>query len=117
MRDAILLFALFASAWLGFLLLALSQPHHWKLVLGQPGRRPPAQPFRIAASLLLAASLALALLRDGPAFGAILWVVMLTIAGTAAVATLTWQKPMLRTALRLAGALDVVSPAGRHNPH
>ncbi|WP_188946512.1 DUF3325 domain-containing protein, partial [Polymorphobacter multimanifer] len=69
-------------------------------------RQPPRRAFRIAGTALLVASLTLALLRDGPAFGSILWTVALTITGMAAVATLTWQKPLLRMILRSAVTRD-----------
>jgi len=80
-----LLAAVFVTSWLGFALLALSQDRHWRKVTGfstPPGRRRVII-FRIAASLLLAASLALALLRDGPGFGSLLWATAVSIAALA----------------------------------
>ena len=95
MRDTALFALLFALAYAGFLLLALSQRQHWKAVVGTIADRKPRR-LRWTGGILLGLSLVTALYRDGPAFGAILWVVVLIIAASAAVATLTWQTPLLR---------------------
>ena len=90
------LFALmFAFAYAGFLLLALSQRQHWKAVIGT-SRTVSRGGCAGRAASCSALSLVTALYRDGFAFGAILWVVVLMIAAGAAVATLTWQTPLLR---------------------
>lgn len=92
MRDTLLLIVLALAAYLGFALLALSQPRNWAIVL--PARTFPSlwvPRLRLAACLLLAISLGTALVRDGPAFGGILWVIMLAAAGAMVVATLTWR--------------------------
>lgn len=91
------LFALmFAFAYAGFLLLALSQRQHWKAVVGTIADRKPRR-LRWTGGILLGLSLLTALYRDGPAFGAILWVVVLIIAASAAVATLTWPTPLVHS--------------------
>lgn len=95
MRDAALLALSFALAYAGFLLLALSQHRHWKAIVGTAADRRPRL-LRWTGAILLGLSLATALYRDGPAFGAMLGVAMLVVAAGAVVATLTWQAPLLR---------------------
>ncbi|CAN7483066.1 DUF3325 domain-containing protein [Phenylobacterium sp. LjRoot225] len=113
MSEASLLAAMFLSAQAGFLLLALSQPRNWKLVMGEAapasrwGRR-----LRFGGYALLAASLGIALHRDGPSFGPILWTVSLTVAAASVVAWLTWHAPRLRPVLR---ALVGTLPGRRHS--
>ena len=98
MRDMALFALMFAFAYAGFLLLALSQQEHWKAIFGRIADRKPRW-LRWAGGIPLGLSLLVALYRDGPAFGAILWVVVLIIAASAAVATLTWHAPLLRRIL------------------
>lgn len=97
MIAAGLLAALLASAYAGFTLLALSQDRHWHH-LGGARHCPPraARLLRVAGYGLLLASLGLAILRDGPSFGALLWVAALTVAALAVVCTLTWRTRWLR---------------------
>lgn len=92
MRDLALLVALALLAYLGLAALALAQRRNWSLVMSARPFVPAAvAPLRIAGGALLAMSLAIALLRDGPAFGPILWVVTLIVAGLLVVVTLTWR--------------------------
>jgi len=93
-----MLAAVFLTAWLGFALLALSQSKHWCQVTGTetPPSRTRVIVHRSAASLLLTTSLALALLRDGPSFGSLLWATMISIAALAAAFTLAWRPAILR---------------------
>jgi hypothetical protein len=92
MREAALLFALLTSAYLGFALMALSQPRNWAIAMRpRPFRRSYTPVLRATGSLLFMLSLVIALWRDGPAFGAILWAVMLAKAGLMVIATLTWR--------------------------
>ena len=51
-----------------------------------------------AAIVFWAASLVLVLLRDGPAFGAVLWPPLLSVAGFLVVAAVTWRPAFLTTA-------------------
>lgn len=98
MLEALLFAGLFATAYLGFLLLALSQKQNWKRVLPDAAAtvQPPSRRLRIAGSVLLTLSLALALFRDGAAFGSILWMIFLSIAGIAVAATLAAWPSRLR---------------------
>jgi hypothetical protein len=102
MTDAALLVALLAASYGGFALLALSQDRHWHHLGG--ARRCPAPlaaVLRGAGAVLLAAALLLALLRDGPAFGALLWGTAISVCAFAVVCTLTWRPQWLRPLARL----------------
>jgi len=97
MRDALLPVLVAASAYLGFALLALSQRRHWqRLASGGP----PAAPLRVTGYGLLAASLGLAILGDGPGFGTLLWTMMLSLGAVGLVGTLTWRPDWLRPLAR-----------------
>ncbi|WP_220348330.1 DUF3325 family protein [Alkalilimnicola ehrlichii] len=102
MVDGMLLAVIVVCAYLGMAMLALSQPPHWRRVAGEPGAPPgcPRRPRRIAV-LLLAASLVVALLRDGPVFGSVLWVMVLSAAAAAVAVTLAWQPRTLAQLVRL----------------
>lgn len=52
--------------------------------------------LRALGGLMLAAALGFALLRDGPSFGALLWVTVLSAAAVAIAFTLTWRPIWLR---------------------
>jgi hypothetical protein len=94
---AILLAVVLAATYLGFALLALSQDRHWHHLGG--GRHCPPRLvwlLRTSGYGLLLASLVLALWRDGPSFGALVWVTALSICAFAVVATLTWRPRWLR---------------------
>ena len=96
-----LLLALALASYFGFALLALSQDRHWERSGG--GRHCPARlvlPMRILGYGFLAASLALALWRDGPGFGSLLWVSMLSVGAIAVTCTLTWRAHWLRPVVR-----------------
>ena len=97
-----LLIALALVSYLGFALLALSQDRHW---LRAGGKQPcPARlvmAMRAVGYGLLLAALGLALLRDGPSFGSLLWVAMLTAAALGVVATLAWRAAWLRPVVRV----------------
>lgn len=76
----ILLVASFAASLLGFLLLALSLPRHWRETMGE--RDSPSAlrtGLRIGGFSFLLASLVSAFFRDGPAFGVLLWTLLSTV--------------------------------------
>ncbi len=90
MADGLLLLAVFASACAGFACLALSQRRHWARVLTGAPRRPAVIMLRTLGSALLALSLAVALLGDGPSFGPLLWATAISLAALAVAFTLAW---------------------------
>jgi len=91
MADALLLLAVFLSAYTGFACFALSQLRHWRAVIGgPPPRRGVVLALRSLGSMLLGASLVLALLRDGPSFGSLLFATSLSLAAMAVAFTLAW---------------------------
>jgi hypothetical protein len=92
MREALLLILALAGSCLGFACFALSMQRHWENVtreLALPARR--VAVLRAVGCAALAASLVLALLRDGPTFGSVLWVLVLTVGAVAVAFTLTWR--------------------------
>jgi len=94
---------IFASAYLGFALLALSQSQHWQRVAGaSPPGRTRVILFRGGGAVLLAGSLALALLRDGPGFGSLLWATAISIAALGVALTLAWRPGVLRPLVAVA---------------
>jgi hypothetical protein len=95
--EATLIVAVLAISYLGFALLALSQDRHWLHLCGARHCPPGiARRLRVAGYTSLAAGLWLALLRDGPGFGSLVWVTTLTVASFAVVCTLTWRPHWLR---------------------
>jgi hypothetical protein len=93
MTAALFLAAAF-TAWLGCACLALSQERHWKAVTG--GAPPRTKSLRITGWLLVAASLALCIARDGGSFAALMWPLLLAGGALATAALLTWRPAWLR---------------------
>lgn len=87
MSEVLSLAVLVLLPFTGWLLLALSQTRHWR-ALGGAIPQPPAAVLlqRLLGGLLLTLSLPLALWRDGPEFGSLLWGTLLSLAAY----TLTW---------------------------
>lgn len=91
---AMLLLGMWASAYLGFASLALSQGRH---------RKRATESSRLAAldivrlrwlgAVLLIFSLVLAFSRDGASFGPILWILTLAFAGAAVIVRLALASP------------------------
>lgn len=99
--DPVLLVGLTLASYLGFVLLALSQDRHWERAGGE--RHCPSRlvlPLRALGYVLLLASLVLALLRDGPGFGSLVWATMLSVGAVAVTCTLTWRAHWLRPVVR-----------------
>jgi len=97
MPDSLLLLALLAAAYAGFALLALSQAQHWRTVTGAaalPRRR--MRGLRTIGAALIALSLLLSLLRDGPSFGSLLWATVISLAALGVAFTLAWRPGLLR---------------------
>jgi len=97
MPDSLLLFVLFAAAYAGFSLLALSQAQHWRAVVGAAALpRNRVLVLRTLGGALIALSLLLALMRHGPSFGSLLWATVISLAALAVAFTLAWRPRMLR---------------------
>lgn len=95
MADGVLLMAVFLSACAGFACLALSQRRHWVQVLSGEAPRPTVICLRTLGSALLGLSLVMALLRDGPSFGSLLWATAISLAALAVAFTLAWRPAVL----------------------
>jgi hypothetical protein len=95
MADGMLLMAVFLSACAGFACLALSQRRHWAQVLSGEPPRPTVFVLRTLGSALLLLSLIIALLRDGPSFGSLLWATAISVAALAVAFTLAWRPAVL----------------------
>ena len=97
MRETVLLVLAAASSYAGFACLALAQERHWTHVTARPGPTPRLrQRLRGMGVLGLGVSLLLALWRDGPGLGSLLWSVLLTATALGVALTLTWQPRWLR---------------------
>jgi len=102
MPDSLLLLALFAAAYAGFALLALSQSRHWRAVVGDAALpRSRVLVLRMIGGVLIALSLLLALTRDGPSFGSLLWATAISLAALAVAFTLAWRPRWLRLFARV----------------
>ncbi|WP_421997918.1 DUF3325 domain-containing protein [Reyranella sp.] len=102
MPEAVLLAAVLAAVYGGFATLAMSQDRHWHALGG--GRHCPRRArivLRLAGYGLLFVALVLSLVRDGPAFGSLLWATAVGAGALAVVATLSWRARWLRPARSL----------------
>ncbi len=90
MKDLLLLVVSGALAALGFAALALSQQQHWAMVKrAGKAARPPAGLLRLCGALLLILAAIPAILRDGAAFGLLVWSGLLTVSALLVVVFLT----------------------------
>jgi len=114
MSDTVLLLGVFAAAYAGFALLALSQGRHWTSVAGtKPPGRVHAIVLRAGGGATIAFSLALALMRDGASFGALLWATAISLAALAVAFTLAWRPRLLGPFARCVAPFARVRPACR----
>lgn len=105
MHNALLLLGLALCAYLGFALLALAQARQWRRVeTADPPKGARRAALCVLAGFALVASLILALLRDGPSFGALLWATAISLAALAVAFTLSWRPAWLRPLAMLATA-------------
>jgi len=106
MGEGLLLLAIFATAYAGFALLALSQRRHWVAVVRTaPPQQAGFRGLRLVGVAMLVASLILALLRDGPSFGSLLWATAISLAALGVAFTLAWRPRMLRPLALIARGL------------
>jgi len=101
MSESLLLLGVFAAAYAGFALLALSQGRHWGAVAGTaPLCRVQIILLRAIGGAMIALSLVLALMRDGASFGSLLWATAISLAALAVAFTLAWRPGFLRPLAR-----------------
>ncbi|WP_167145087.1 DUF3325 domain-containing protein [Pseudomonas sp. OTU750018] len=63
----------------GFACLALAMPRHWKDLMAQRfGPIPPRRWLRPAGFSLLGVAYLLCIMRDGPSFGSLLWLMLIS---------------------------------------
>lgn len=88
-------------------ILALSLHSHWRVVLGGSG---PSMPclivMRIMGYSAIGISLPIAVIFDGPSFGPILWVMLLTVGASIVAAILTIYPRLLRSVAKIFDHLD-----------
>ncbi|XLZ69769.1 DUF3325 domain-containing protein [Massilia sp. SR12] len=89
------LFAAVLASYLGFACLALAMPDHWLQVAGEDRQGHGRSGLRPAGCAMLVLAFVLCLLRDGPSFGSLLWVMMMGAAALAVALTLTWSPRLL----------------------
>lgn len=75
----------------GFGSMAFSQAAHWSLIRPSVRSRPPAW-LRPVGWMLIALSSLPAIVRDGMAFGLLLWIGMLTFSALAVAGGIAWLK-------------------------
>jgi hypothetical protein len=91
----------FVGSWLGFVALALSQERHWSHVSGLPLEQRLSGRGLITAGLMLQVCALVGLVHSqGPSFGALLWMVMLSATAMAVALLLTWKPQWLRPLAR-----------------
>jgi len=107
MSNSLLLLALLATAYAGFALLALSQARHWRSVARAAAlTRRRVLTLRAIGVALIALSLILSLLRDGPSFGSLLWATAISLAALGVAFTLAWRPRLLRPLVAAGRGLD-----------
>lgn len=94
--------ALIVALYLGFALLALSQERNRRTVrVAAALPRVATILLRVAGYGLIGLALPIALWRDGPGFGALMWATLVSIGALAVVCTLTWKPLWLRPLVRI----------------
>lgn len=100
MHDAVWMAAAGLLNTLGMACLALSQERH-RDTLGLDHHRPPTlATWRLQGIVLLALAWVLCLWQDGPAFGSLLWLMLLSAGALAVALQLSFGPNMLRWLLR-----------------
>lgn len=96
MVDAVLNFGALFAAYLGFATLALASSRPWHRFAGSRPRPHGARRLLVGASIAFwTVSLVVILFRDGPAFGVLLWLTQMSVAGFLVVVAVTWRPAFL----------------------
>lgn len=97
MTAAVLLAVAGLASYGGFACLAMAMAEHWEQAGGVPGRHVQRRrTLRLAGTLLLCVAPLLCVWRDGPSFGVLLWLMLLSASGIAVAFTLSWRPGLLR---------------------
>lgn len=97
--SVLLLLGAILSAQLGCTMLALSQERHWRRVTNHTAE--PGKVLRRAGWLLIATSLVMAILRDGPSFAVLSWPMHLGLSALITTAVLTWKPEVMKPFAKL----------------
>ncbi|MBB1335607.1 DUF3325 domain-containing protein [Pseudoalteromonas sp. SR44-5] len=90
------LIASFVCAYVGFSCWAISQTQHWRTVIGGPfPNQGTVRAQRFIGIFMVALSLILAVFNDGFSFGALVWVLILSLAATLVAFSLVWCPRLL----------------------
>ncbi|MDW5443642.1 DUF3325 domain-containing protein [Polaromonas sp. SM01] len=90
--SALLLLAAGLASYGAFVCLALAMRRHWAAANGQTAAFAPHQTWlRFCGFLQLGLSYALCVYRDGPSFGSVLWILLISAAAIAVALTLAWR--------------------------
>lgn len=90
--SALLLFAAGLASYSAFACLALAMPRHWAAASGQAVALAPHRTWlRLGGFVLLGFTYALCVYRDGPGFGSLLWLLLISAAAVAVALTLAWR--------------------------
>jgi hypothetical protein len=93
MMPVLLLLSAGLASYVAFACLALSMPRHWTEVSGQTVAVVPQRTWlRPGGFALLGLSYGLCWYRDGPGFGSVLWVLLISAAAIAVALTLAWRR-------------------------
>lgn len=96
MTPALLLLLAMLASYAGFACLALAMPRHWTQAGGPRLRAaPPRRRLRGCGFALLGVAYALIVYRDGPGFGSVLAVVLLSASAIAVALTLAFRPRVL----------------------
>jgi hypothetical protein len=93
--ETILLILVFLAAYFGFVFLALSQLRNWKRVTSAQAH--PRRELCSFGCFSLAMSAALCFVREEVSFGALLWIIIVSIAALAVTFTLAYRPTRLRS--------------------
>lgn len=104
MESLLSFLALIVLLHIGFALLALSQDQHRRALSAAPLGGHARLIQRVIAYSLIALALPLALWRDGPGFGSLLWACLLSVAAFAVTVTLSWRAHWLKPLARIAAS-------------
>ena len=97
MRDAFFQLVAVVVTYLAFACFALAQRQHWQAVTHAADcSRSDKRALKISGTVGLAAALGIVLWREGPDYGALLWVTQLPAAALCVVATLSLQPRLLK---------------------